>query len=746
MFNKILKINLIIIFFASILFAEVINDIKVVGNKRISKESIIVFGKIVIGENYSQNNLNTVLKSIYETNFFSEVNLDIKNSILLITVNENPIIESVELNGIKNNKLNEFIKEKIILKERKSFIQSSLTADLNLIKNIVKSSGYYFAKINTRSTLNEDQNSIELIYDIDLGKKAEINQIQFLGDKKIKDKKLKNVITSEESKFWKFLSQAKYLNYDQIALDKRLLINFYKNNGYYNVKVSNSFVEFKNNGSFKLIYNIDAGNIFKFKTLSLDLSDDYDKKYFINIDNAIKKLENKEYSLNKIERVLKEIDKIALSKQYEFIDASLTETVVNDNELNIVFSLVDTKKFYVEKINILGNTYTIEEVVRNAFIVDEGDAFNEILFNRSINNIKSKNIFSKVDAKILDGNDENLKIINLTVEEKPTGEISLGAGFGSSGGTIGGGIKENNFLGKGIKLNTNLAVTANSVTGQFIYNKPNFNYSENSLLLSLNSTATDNLSDSGYKSNNTGISAGTSFEQYENIFFTPALRSSFETIETSTRASNKLKKQAGDYFDIYLNYTVDYDRRNRSYKADEGFKNSFNQDLPLYSDNFEFVNTFETTKYHKFTNFVTKLSYYGKAANSINGEDVRISKRLYVPSSKLRGFEKGKIGPKENNDFIGGNYVSAVNFSTTIPQLLPSFQNTDILFFVDVADVWGVDYDSSIDDRNTIRSSTGLAIDIFSPIGPLNFSYTFPITKASSDVTETFRFNLGTTF
>jgi outer membrane protein insertion porin family len=293
MFNKILKINLIIIFFASILFAEVINDIKVVGNKRISKESIIVFGKIVIGENYSQNNLNTVLKSIYETNFFSEVNLDIKNSILLITVNENPIIESVELNGIKNNKLNEFIKEKIILKERKSFIQSSLTADLNLIKNIVKSSGYYFAKINTRSTLNEDQNSIELIYDIDLGKKAEINQIQFLGDKKIKDKKLKNVITSEESKFWKFLSQAKYLNYDQIALDKRLLINFYKNNGYYNVKVSNSFVEFKNNGSFKLIYNIDAGNIFKFKTLSLDLSDDYDKKYFINIDNAIKKLENK---------------------------------------------------------------------------------------------------------------------------------------------------------------------------------------------------------------------------------------------------------------------------------------------------------------------------------------------------------------------------------------------------------------------------------------------------------------------
>ena len=315
MFNKIIKINLIIIFFASISFAEIIKGVNIEGNKRISKESIMVFGKINIGKNYSQDDLNVILKRIYSTKFFKKINLDIKDSILLITVDENPIIETVEINGIKQKKLTDFLLENISLQTRKSYIKSSFASDLNLIKNIIKSSGYYFAKIDTKSLLNKSQNSIKLIYDIDLGERAKINEIQFLGDKKIKDRKLKNVITSEEAKFWKFISQNKYLNYDRIELDKRLLTNFYKNNGYYKVKVSNSFVELKSNGAFKLIYTIDAGDKFLFNQLSLDLSDDYDKKYFIKINKSLKKLENKEYSLTKIEKVLREVDKIALSKQ-----------------------------------------------------------------------------------------------------------------------------------------------------------------------------------------------------------------------------------------------------------------------------------------------------------------------------------------------------------------------------------------------------------------------------------------------
>ena len=495
-----------------------------------------------------------------------------------------------------------------------------------------------------------------------------------------------------------------------------------------------------------MIFNIDSGKKFKFNDLTLVLSDDYDSKYFSKINETLIKLKNQDYSLNKVEKILREVDKIALTRQYQFIDASLEETIINSDKLDISISLKDNAKYYVEKINIFGNSYTIEEVIRNSLIVDEGDPYNEILFNKSVNNIKAKNIFSKVETDISPGSSEGLKVVTLTVEEKPTGEISLGAGVGTSGGTIGGGIKENNFLGKGIKLNSNLQISENTIKGQFIYEKPNFNYSDNSLFTSIRSTSTDNITDFGYKTSDVGLSLGTSYEQFENLYFRPELDVSYEKLETTSNASTSLKKQEGNYFDTYFNYNLDYDLRNNKFRADEGYRNTFYQELPLASDNYEIINSFESTRYQKILDTVTKVSFYGKAVNTLNNEDVRISKRLYMPSSKLRGFESGKIGPVENNDYIGGNYISALNFSATLPQLLPSFQNLDFSLFVDAGNVWGVDYNSSIDDNNKIRSSAGMAMDLLTPIGPLNFSLSQPITKSSTDKTESFRFNLGTTF
>ena len=746
MFKLFIKITFILLCISSLSFAEIITSIKIDGNKRISKESIIVFGDIDFGKNYDDTELNAVLKNIYETNFFKEIDLKINNSILEITVVENTIIEDVKITGIKSDNLTELLFSKLQLKNRSSYIESLFLSDLNLIKNIIKNSGYYFAEIKTSSSLNKEQNSIRLTYDIDLGKRAKIQKIQFIGDKKIKDRKLKNIITSEESKFWKFVSQSVFLNADRIELDKRLLTNFDKNNGYYNVNIANSFVEFDNNNSFKLIFNINAGEKFKFNDLTLVLSNDYNLKYFTDIDKSIKKLKNQTYSLEKIEKVLREVDKIALTRQYQFIDASLEETIVGSDKLNISISLVDKEKYYVEKINILGNSYTIEEVIRNALIVDEGDPYNEILFNKSINNIKAKNIFSKVETDIVPGSRDGLKVVNLTVVEKPTGEIALGAGVGTSGGTIGGGVKENNFLGRGIKLNTNLQLSENTIKGQFVYEKPNFNYSDNSLFTSIRSTNSDNINDFGYKTSDIGLSLGTSFEQFENLYFRPEIDMSYEKLETTSAASASLKKQEGDYFDTYFNYSLDYDLRNSRFRADDGYRNIFKQQLPLISDNTEIVNSLESTRYQKILDTVTKVSFYGEAVNTLNNKDVRISKRLFMPAAKLRGFESGKIGPVENNDYVGGNYISAINFSATLPKLLPSFQNMDFSLFVDAANVWGVDYNSAIDDNNKIRSSTGVAMDIATPIGPLNFSLSQPITKSSTDKTESFRFNLGTTF
>ena len=746
MFNKILKFNFYLLFFSTVCFAEVIKSIEVTGNKRFSNESVIVFSKVDLDIDYDDNKLNEIIKKLYSTNFFKQINLDLKNNVLVIDVIENPIIEDLQINGIKNSKMLEHIEDAMQLKSRKSYVESIFLKDVTLVKNVLYQSGYYFSEVKTSVIRNQDQNSIRLIYDIDTGKKAKISEIVFLGDKKIKDRTLQTIIASEEFRFWKFLSSKTNLNNQRINLDKRLLLNFYKNLGFYNAKINNSFVELKDNDSFKLIFNIDSGKKFTFNKFDLVVPTNYDLKYFKPVNEIFTKLEKKPYSINQIDKLLTAIDKIALSKQYEFINADLTETIIDENKIDITINITESQKFYVQQINVIGNSLTLEEVIRNSLIVDEGDPYNEILFNKSINNLKAKNIFASVKSDIKEGSNENLKIIEINVEEKATGEISLGAGVGTQGGSFGGGIKENNFLGKGVMLDTNLTISKSSVKGLFVYSQPNFNYTDNTLFTSVRSTTTDALKDYGYKTNEVGFSLGTAFEQYENLYFRPEVATSLETLTTDNSATATLKKQEGDYVDLFFNYSLDYDLRNQRYKPSDGYRTVFYQEIPLIQDSTEFVNQFEITKYQSLpSSMIGKVSFYGKAVNSISSKDVRQSKRLYLPANKLRGFQVGKIGPIENSNFIGGNYLSAVNFSTTLPQILPSLENTDISIFIDAANVWGVDYNSS-DDTGTIRSAVGLGVDLSTPIGPLSFSLSQPITKKSTDKTQTFRFNLGTTF
>ena len=748
MLKKIIIINFITLFLSSISFSEIVNKINISGNKRISKESIIVFGKIKVNSDYSSNDLNQVIKDLYETNFFKDINIFLDKGLLTLNIIENPIIEDLEINGVKNSKLKEFLLERINLKSRNSFIESILETDKNIVNNTLRQSGYYFSEVKTSTLTNEEQNSVRLIYDIELGEKAKINKIIFTGDKKVKDKKLKNVITSEESQFWKFISNNIYLNENKINLDLRLLENYYRNNGYYNVNVTNSFAEFKDNNSFNLIFNIDAGEVIYFNNLKLELPTDYEPSKFTKINKLLSKLKNKVYSINKLNKILNEVDKIAISKQYDFVNATLNEKILPNNKLDIIITLEDSEKFYVEKINIYGNQFTLEETIRNNLIVDEGDPYNEILFNKSINTLKSKNFFTAVTSEILPGSSKNFKVVNINVEEKPTGEISLGAGVGSSGGNFGGGIKENNFLGKGIKVDTNFVISANSVKGSFTYARPNFNYTDNTLFTSLSNTSTDNLKEFGYKTNQSTFSLGTKFEQYENLNFSPEIAGTYENLETTSDATSILKKQTGDYWDMYFNYALDYDQRDQRYQTKSGFRSLFYQEVPIHSKYSEITNSYEFTKYQSLfsSNMIGKLSFHGKAVNSFNNENVRVSKRLYIPYSKLRGFEFGKIGPIENGDYVGGNYSSSLNLSTTLPQILPSFQNIDFSYFIDIGNVWGVDYDQVLDKKSSIRSSTGISMDVLTPVGPMNFSFTKPIKKKSTDKTESFRFNLGTTF
>ncbi len=749
MLNFLIKTIIFILVLTKISFAEIIDKIQVTGNQRISNDTILVLGDIKIGQNYSDTQLNNSLKKLYETNFFSSIDLLVDNGLLKINLIENPIIEKINITGIKKKTFVEKIYENISLKDRMSFTEYQYEKDLILINNILKTNGYYFSKINLSRETNQELNSIILNIDINLGERAKIKEIVFFGDKKIKDKKLLELIASEEYKFWKFITSKVYLNQSLIDLDKRLLENYYKNNGYLKVKVLNSFAELNKEGFFKLVFNIDAGKKYYFNNFDLLLPEDYDDKDFINVKNIFESLKDEKYSLNNISSILDEIDEIASLRLYDFINIDVKEEIVDENKINYKFIVKDSEKFYVEKINVFGNFNTIEEVLRNQLIVDEGDPFNKLLFNKSINNIKSLGIFKNVETKISDGSSLNTKVINISVEEKPTGEITLGAGYGTEGGVLGGGLTEKNFLGKGIVLDSDISISNDGVKGSITYAKPNFNYTDNTLFTSVKSTSQDNLKTYGYKISTAGVSVGTRYEQYENLFFSPELDFTHEDLTTNSTASNNLKKQEGSYSDFYFNYGLTYDTRDSSFNPSKGNIVTFSQNLPLISSDNEIENTLIITKFkplNSSSDMIGKASLYLNAINSIGDSDVRISKRNHIPYSRLRGFEKGKIGPIDSGDFIGGNYVATLNLSTNLPKVLSNLENIDFSYFIDVANVWGVDYDSNINGSSFIRSSTGIALEYFSPIGPLSFSLTQPITKKSSDKTESFRFNLGTTF
>ena len=747
MFKKLSIFTIAYFLLSNVSYSEIISEFNIIGNNRVSTQTIINFSELNKGANITDNDLNNILKKIYETNFFEDVSVDIKNSILTINVKEHPIIQDIKFEGIKATKFVEALIDEISLKPKGPFNKFTLKRDQEKVLNILKQSGYYFATVDVQKEDNPNK-TINLIYNVKMGDKAFIKKIKFIGDKKFKSRKLKSVITSEESKFWKFLSKKKFLDKARTDLDKRLLKNFYLNKGFYNVIIEQAFTQILDNKSFSLTYKINAGEKFLFNNFDLIIPQDFDEIKFNELKKVFKSLENTTYSYSKIESILDVIDKISLKENYEFINAVVTENIVESNKINFIFNIKDGDKFYVDRINISGNNITKENYIRQQLIVDEGDPFNTILHTKSINKIKATNIFKSVKSKVSDSTNSGQKIIDISVEEKPTGEISAGAGYGSAGSTVAFGIKENNFKGEGIKLNFNINISADSIKGGFAYTQPNFAYSDKSVTTSIDSTTTDKEKDYGYKSSLNKIALGTRFEQFEDFYFSPNLSISNEVLTTTQNASTNYKKQEGSYFDALFNYNLTNDKRNSPYRPDSGYVSSWSQELPIVSDGMAVSNGYTFTHYQEFLDdMIVTIGVYGRTVNSLrSNKDVRVSKRLYMPQTKLRGFEAGKVGPKDGADFVGGNYSASFNATTTLPFLFPTFENIDFLLFFDAANLWHVDYSANVDQGNTVRSAAGIAVDVISPMGPLSFSLAQPLTEADGDVTESFRFNLGTTF
>ena len=741
-------IRLLIIFFlilANTSFAE-IKKINIVGNTRVGSATIesLVDRKII---NIDSIYINNLTKKIYDTDFFADVKISFNQDELTINVIENPIVNFFYINGVKDSDLDQ-INKIITLKENSIFSSSKLKKDIEATKEFLNGSGYYQSSI-VPEVIKIDNNQINLIINIDKKDISKIKNIYFIGNKYFSNSQLMDVVTSTEDGWWKFFSTSA-LSEQRIEYDKQLLKDFYKSKSFYDVQIESAFASLDKNNNFTLTFSINSGKKYKFGDYDLKVSGlvlkEIDISEIKTISNNL--LKNEFYSPIIINKLNKQVTDLLEKKRYGNFEISIQDAKAGDEKINVTVLLNEGQKSLVNKINILGNTITEEKVIRDNLTISEGDQLNSSKVKKSVDNIKSKQLFSKVDYKVEDSDKKNFKDLNLFVKEQATGSISAGVGYGTNGGLFEASVNERNFLGQGINLNFTGRVSSDIVRGEVSYTNPNYLNSNKELAASVFSEV-DDYKNSGYQNKRSGTRFATKYEIYEDIFFRPNLGVQFDKLEVTGNASSLLKSRQGDFLTTSLGYNFLYDQRDSKFNPTSGSIIYFDQNIATF---FSDIPTLQTGVGVTFYKELFTDKYIGSAkarlanVTAFNDKDVKLSDRIFASSSDLRGFEQRGLGPVDSGDHIGGNNLATLSLKSTFPNPIPENLRATTFLFLDMGNVWGADYSSSIPDSSKLRTSTGIALDLMSPIGPLSFTYSIPLSKASTDKEQNFLFNIGSSF
>jgi len=741
-------IKYIIIFFiilTNISFAE-IKKINIVGNARVSSATIesLVDKKI---SNVDSIYINNLTKKIYDTDFFSDIKISFNQDVMTINVTENPIVNFFYVNGVKDSDLDQ-VNKIITLKENSIFSSSKLKKDIEATREFLNASGYYQASI-TPEVIKIDNNQINLIINIDKKEISKIKNIYFIGNKYFSNSQLMDVISSTEDGWWKIFSTSA-LSEQRIEYDKQLLKDFYRLKSFYDAQIESAFASIDKNNKFTLTYSINSGKKYKFGDYDLKVSGlvlkDEDINEIRNISNKL--LKNEFYSPLTIDKINKQITVFLENKKFNNFEINIQDLKVNDDKINIIVQLNEGQKSLVNKINVKGNTITEEKVIRDNLIISEGDQLNSTKLKKSIDNVKSKQLFSKVDYKIEDSDKKNFKDLNLFVKEQPTGNISAGVGYGTNGGLFEASVNERNFLGQGINLNFTGRLSSDVIRGEFSFVDPNYKNSNMELAASLFSEV-DDYQNSGYENKRAGTRIATKYEIYEDIFFRPNLGVQFDKLEVTGNASSLLRSRQGDFITTSLGYSFLYDQRDSKFSPTSGSIIYFDQNIATFFSDIPTIQTGVGATYYKEL-FSEKFIGSAKArlanVTAFNDKDVKLSDRIFASASDLRGFEQRGVGPVDSGDHIGGNNLATLSLKSTFPNPIPENLRATTFLFLDMGNVWGADYSSSISDSSKLRTSTGIALDLMSPIGPLSFTYSIPLSKASTDKEQNFLFNIGSSF
>lgn len=737
-----------------------INSIELSGNERYNELVYREYMEVKEGDTYNQKIKNDIIKNLFASDLIDNVYVTFKKGVLYVTVEEKKFVSKITFNGAKKLKDN-VINENLKLKVKEAFSKKKLNDDIEFVKSFYRTMGYFNMTVDTE-VKNLENNLVEVIFNVKEGKKTTISNIYFIGNKKFSASVLKGEIYSRENRFYRFGRRKNY-SADMLDYDSYLLRMFYLSQGYVDFKVNSVNAVLNNKNEFDIIFDVDEGELYTFGDVNIVdnanvLENPSDLDYII--DKHIK--ENKAFNMTTVDLISAEIKKNIEDKFIKINDS----VVPSNGKVNVTFIITETEKLYVGKINIKNNFRTSDAVIRGRMTLEEGDPFDEMKLTRSIQRIKNLGFFKNVNYTKSAGLLNNQVDLLLDVEEQSTGSLNFGVGYNSSYGLNGNiSVNQRNLFGDAI--GTSLSLTLNELYKEysFGFSKPNIlgtkiNGSFNAFYQDINNL--DNSSSNiGYNTLEHGIRGSIGFDITDYLYTNLGYGFKFEEISDVLPDYTGILSDRDDRISEF-SISFSYDKRDSSYYTTSGYLLSYDLSYAGIFGTKDYLRQIVYGAYYKplyLDKLILKVEGKFGHIMSLNGNKLYPNDGFYLGGYSMRGFESGGIGPRVKitgssslDDYgLSGTHMYYFNTELKFPLFLPKEFSLYGIFFFNAGTVTGIENNPEVDknlilDSGSIRSAAGFSILWQTMMGNISFDFSKVISKEDYDVTENFRFNIGTSF
>ncbi len=740
---------------------SVIQQIRVEGNQRIEAATVVSYLTIAPGDPVDAAEIDRSLKTLFVTGLFADVTLRQEGDVLVVSVVENPIINRVAFEGNRKLDSDDF-EEEIQLKPRIVYTRSKVQTDVQRIIELYRRSGRFAATVEPK-VIQLPQNRVDLVFEINEGPVTGVRRINFLGNKKYSAGRLRQEIATKETRFWRFLTSNDNYDPDRLTFDREVLRRFYLERGYADFRVISAVAELTRDGKdFFITFTVDEGERYRIGEVNINTQlaelDPETLRPLIRFESG------EIYNAELIDDTIDALTFAAGVRGFAFVDVRPRVRRDRDNQLiNITFEVNEGPRVYIERIDIVGNTRTLDRVIRRQISLVEGDAFNRVLIDRSKAAIRGLTFFSEVEINEEPGSAADRTVLTVEVEEQSTGELSIGAGFSSTDSIIGDfSVSERNLLGRGQFIRLRVSVSRRRQQVDIRFTEPYFLGRNLAAGFDLFRIRTDFEDESGFDTDSIGLGlrAGFPLTRFGKISTRYTLRQDDIRVDDFSCQfgfiSLSVCSAAGETTSSILGYTYFYDRRDDPIEPTRGWDFNLSQDVAGVGGTEAYLRSeVRANWYHPIPifgaeNIIANLRATGGYIFGL-GRDVRLNDRFFRGGPSFRGFETSGIGPRDvvTSDAVGGQLFGIGTAEIVFPLGLPDEFGIKGAIFSDVGTLGIVDEDqftTNVDDSLGLRLSVGFSVLWDSPFGPIRLDFANPLIREPFDQEEAFRFSAGTRF